>query len=298
MLYRPPRALGLLVGSVLTLWAVSTAVLLLSFGVRSEIGVVGFLAYAGATGAMLLAALFAYWSYGLATLSYELDRNALVVTYGLTEQVIPIGAIERLVPATEAGIPPVRGVTWWGCYIGSAHVDPIGQVLSYSTAQTPDQILYVITSERSYALTFEDPEDFARQVATRQELGPTAEVTHHVRHADFGLLSILGDRVAAGLAALAVAAGAIVWLQIALRYGSLPETIEVYFPPGQAPPLADFAGPAAILEVPQTATLVLIASLLAGVILHRWERVASRLVLAAAAALQAIFVAATAIAIA
>ena len=39
------------------------------------------------------------------------------------------------------------------------------------------------------------------------------------------------------------------------------------------------------------------AGLSAAVILHRWERVASRLVLGAAAFLQALFVAATAIAI-
>lgn len=297
MLYRPSRALGLLVGSVLALWATGVAILLFDFGVQSGIGVVGFLAYAGAAGAAVLAAMFGYWSYALWTLAYELDRNALVVTWGLAQQVIPLHAIDRLVPGTEVDDAPVRGVTWWGCYVGRAETEAFGPVLHYSTAHVPDQVLYVVAGQRTYALTVEDPANFARQVVIRQQLGPTAEVAHHARHIEFDMLSIIGDRVALWLAALAVAAGTAVWVQIALRYGSLPETFHASFPPGRAAPIGELAGPSSILEAPQAATAILVTGLIAAVILHRWERVASRLVLGTAAFLQALFVAATAIAI-
>jgi hypothetical protein len=298
MFYRPPRALGLLVGGVLTLWAASVAILLLNFGVRSELGVTGLLAYLGAGGAALLAALFAYWTYALATLAYALDRNGLIITWGATQQVIPLGAIERLVPGTAIGVPRVRGVTWWGCHVGRATIERIGTVLFYSTEQTPDQVLYVMTAERSYALTVEDPAGFAQQVLRRQELGPTAELTHHVRHSGPSLLGIWSDRTGLALAALAVAAGALVWLQVAARYGSLPETLELHFPPGQAPPLAGLAERSAILELPQTATVMLLGGLAIGVALHRWERIAGYLMFGVAATVQAVFFVATAIAIA
>ncbi len=297
MRYQPSRALGLLVGSVLALWAASIATLLLNFGVQSGIGIIGFLAYIGAAAAGVLAALFTYWSYALATLAYDLDRNALVVTWGLTQQVIPLDAIERLVPGTEVSETPVRGVTWWGCYVGRGESEAFGPVLFYSTAQFPEQVLYVVTTDRTYALTVEDPADFARQVVIRQELGPTASVTHQVRHAEFGLLSIIGDRMAVVLAVLAVAAGTAVWLQVALRYSSLPETFHAFFPPGREPPIGELGGPASILEAPQAATAVLVTGLIAGLVLHRWERVAARLVLGVSVALQALFIAATAIAI-
>ena len=65
MFYRPPRALGLLVGGGLTAWAAIIAIVLLNVGVRSELGFVGLLAYLGAAAAALLAGLFAYWSYAL-----------------------------------------------------------------------------------------------------------------------------------------------------------------------------------------------------------------------------------------
>ena len=297
MLYRPSRALGLLVGSVLALWAASVAVLLLNSGVQSGIGVAGFLAYVGAVGAAALAALFAYWSYALGTLAYALDRNALVVTWGLTQQVIPLDAIERLVPGTEVGAPSLRGLAWWGCYVGRAQTEAFGPVLFYSTAHVPEQVLYVGTSERTYALTVDDPADFAEQVVRRQELGPTAEVSHHARHADFGPLSIIGDRMAIALASLAVAVGTAVWLQIALRYGSLPETFHAQFPPTEASLVGELGGPASILALPQAATALLVFGLFAAVVLHHWERVASRLVLGTAAVLQAVFIVATAIAI-
>ncbi len=297
MRYRPSRALGLLVGSLLALWAASVAVLLLNFGVQSGIGLLAFLAYAGTIGAGVLAGLFAYWSYALATLAYDLDRNALVVRWGLTEQVIPLNAIERLVPGTAVEEAPVRGVSWWGCHVGRAETEVFGPVLVYSTAQVPEQVLYVGTAERTYGITVEDPVDFARQVMMRQELGPTAEVDHHVRHTYSDILSIIGDRAALALAALATAAGAAVWLQVAVRYGALPETFHASFPPGREAPIGELAGPSSILEVPQAATAILVTGLVAGLVLHRWERVASRLVLAACAAMQVLFIAATAIAI-
>ena len=137
MFYRPPRTLGLSVGGVLTLWATIVGIVLLLVGVRSELGFVGLLAYLGAGVALLLAGLFAFWSYSLATLSYALDRNGLVITWGPTQQVIPLGAIERLVPGTAIGVPRVRGVTWWGCHVGRATIERIGAVLFYSTGTDP-----------------------------------------------------------------------------------------------------------------------------------------------------------------
>ncbi len=297
MTYRPPRALGLLVGSVLTLWAVCVALLLLNYAAGAEFGLPGFLSWAGAAAALSLAALFAYWCYALATLAYQLDRNALIVTWGLTRQVIPLGAIHRLVPGEAVEFPRVRGVSWWGCHVGRATIDRIGPVLCYSTAQAPEQLLYVMTDERNYALAFEDRPAFAQQVQRRQDLGSTAELPHHVRRAGAARLGLWSDRPALALIALAVAAGALVWLQVALRYAGLPETFEVTFPPGSPPPITGLEGPPALLELPRTATLLLLGGLGLGAAAYPRERAAGRLLFAAAAAVQAIFAAGAAIAL-
>ena len=90
MYYQPPRALGLLVGTILSFWAAAVALALIDNGLTSEIGIPGMVSYAVAMAVAALALLFAYWTYGLATLSYALDRNGLIIAWGPTRQVIPL----------------------------------------------------------------------------------------------------------------------------------------------------------------------------------------------------------------
>ncbi len=297
MYYQPPRALGLLVGSVLTLWATGVAVLLFNYGLTSDIQIAAILAYAGAIASLGLALLFGYWTYALATLAYALDRNGLVITWGATRQVIPLQAIERLVPGTAVGVPHVRGVSWLGYHVGGAHIQRIGDVLFYSTHQTAEQVLYVMTTERNYAISVENPADFARHIQIRLDLGPTAEVTHHVERSAASLQSFWNDRVALALAGIALAAGAAMWAAVALRWAGLPQTLEVHFPPTQQLPLVEVVSRSAILELPRVATLMLAVNLVLGVAAHTWERVASYVLLVAAALVQVAFIAALEIAL-
>ena len=297
MYYQPPRALGLLVGAVITLWAAGVALVLFNNGFTSEIGLAGFLSYCGAAALAALAALFGYWTYALATLSYALDRNGLVISWGPTRQVIPLDAIERLVPGTSVGVPRVSGVSWWGHHVGSAHIERIGDVLFYSAHQAPEQVLYVMTSERNYAISVEHPAEFAQEIQTRQELGPTAEVTHHVERTGGAPEAFWSDRLGLALALLAILAGAVVWAQFALRFGDLPATLELHFPPTEPTPIVTVVSRDAILELPRTASLILGVNLLLGLGLHAWDRVAGYVMFIAATAVQVAFFAAFEIAL-
>lgn len=290
MHYQPPRALGLLVGILLALWSGSVAVLLANAGIATEGGLQIFVTFLGATIAGILAVLFAFWTYSLATIAYLLDRNGLVISWGPTRQIVPLRAIRRLVPASSVGVPRIRGVSWWGHHVGRGDVSQIGTVLFYSTHQTTDQVLYVITTERNYAISVDNPEEFAREVLRRQELGPTAEVVHHVERSGASLESFWADPRARWLAAAAVIGLALVWGQVAMRYGSLPSTLQLHFPVNN--PVVAPEGREAILELPRTATILLAANLVLGVILHSWDRMAGYVLFAAAVAVQAsIFVA-------
>ncbi len=290
MIYHPPRALGLLAGSVLTLWAAGVSLLLFNFAIGSEIGIATFIAYSAGFGAGGLATGFGYWTYGLTTLSYELDRNGLVINWGGTRQVVPLGAIERLVPGTSVGVPRVRGVSWLGYHVGRATIERIGEVLFYSTHQTPEQVLFVMTSERNYAISVGDPAGFAREIQVRQGLGPTAEVAHHVERRGATALGFWTDRIALALGALALLAGAAVWLLISVRYPSLPATLELTIPPASVSPLVEITTRDAILALPRIASVVLVVNLVGGIALHLWDRVASYVLLASGTAIQVGFI--------
>ena len=70
--------------------------------------------------AVALTVVFVYWTYSLATMSYALDRNGLVIAWGPVRQVVPLHSIERLVPGSAVGVPSVHGVSWWGHHVGNA----------------------------------------------------------------------------------------------------------------------------------------------------------------------------------
>lgn len=290
MFYQPQRSLGLLVGAVLTFWAAGIAILLFNYGLTSSIQLAAIGAYVGAVIVTVLALLFGYWWYALATLSYALDRNGLVITWGATRQVIPLQAIERLVPGTSVGVPRVRGVTWLGYHVGRAQIERIGEVLFYSTHQTPEQVLYVMTTERNYAISVDDPAEFARHIQIRLDLGPTAEVTHHVERQAASLQSFWNDRLALALTGVALVAGALVWGVVAMRWGGLPETLELHFPPTETLPLVEVVGRSALLELPRVASTILALNVVIGVALHAWERAAGYALLASATAIQIGFI--------
>jgi hypothetical protein len=298
MFYQPSRALGLLVGILLTFWTGAVGLVLLDNGLSSGIGLEGLLSYGLAAAAAGLAMLFGFWTYSLATLSYALDRNGLVIVWGPTRQVIPLGAIERLVPGTSVGVPRVSGISWWGHHIGRAHIDRIGEVLFYSTHQSPSQVLYVMTSERNYAISVADPAGFAQHIQLRQDMGPTAEITHHVERTGSTMQSFCDDKLAIGLVVAALLSGAAVWAQIALGYDDLPATLALHFPPTDVSPIITVVSRDAILELPRVASAVLVVNVVLGVLIHGWERIAGYVLLLVAIAIQITLMAAYAIAVA
>jgi len=287
----------MLVGGALTLWALAIAALIVSYAVGADFGFTVVLTVTGALAAAALASLFGYWTYALGTLSYALDRNGLVIHWGATRQVIPLSDIERLVPGTSVGVPAVRGVSWLGYHVGSATIDRIGNVLFYSTHQAPEQVLYVMTSERNYAISVTDPAGFARQVQIRQDLGPTARVTHHAQRLGSAAQAFWYDPTGRILVGVALVAAFVMWSIVGLRYPSLPAAFELQFPAYTDSSLVNVQTKDAILQLPRIATVLLIVNLLIGFVLHAWERVAGYVLFIAAAAVQLAFAAAVAIAV-
>jgi hypothetical protein len=154
-----------------------------------------------------------------------------------------------------------------------------------------------MTTERNYAISVEDPADFARHIQIRLDLGPTAEVTHHVERTGASLQSFWNDRAALALAGLALAAGAAVWAAVAVRWAGLPQTLELHFPPSEQVPLVEVVTRGAILELPRVASTMLAINLVIGIAVHTWERVAAYVLLIGAAAVQIAFIAALEIAL-
>jgi len=154
-----------------------------------------------------------------------------------------------------------------------------------------------VTSERNYAISVEDHADFARQVQIRQDLDPTARVTHHAQRLSSAAQAFWYDPVGRILVAAALFATFLMWVLVSLRYPDLPATLELHFPAYEDTGLVDIRTKDSILQLPRIATLILAINLALGFLLHSWERVAGYVLFLAATAIQLGFAAAIAIAL-
>jgi hypothetical protein len=256
-----------------------------------------FLAFATAFLLLILAAIFAYWTYACFAMSYALDEKGLSIRWGLIRQLIPLSRIERCVPGREARLLEIRGVNWWGYHVGRASVAGIGEVLFYSSHQSPWELIYVVTSSHSYAISPENSVRFTTELQRLQRSEAAAADEAPGQRAEHPLVATYPfwlDRYGQVLALIAVLANVALFGFIFAVYPGLADHLNLAFPPlGQT----EIRPRREVLQIPATALALLVVSLAAGLAVHRWERAASYLLLAGAILLQSLFLIAAAIAV-
>lgn len=286
MVYRPPRATGILFSAVLGLWAGLFTVLLAVRALTLPVSLDAFLAWCGAGFFALLTALFVYWTYCVASLRYIVDRDALAIQWGLIRQLVPLQAIERLIPGRNVEEPSISGLNGPGVHVGRGRVQRVGETVFYSTHHRPDQLLYVVTPQRSYGLTIEDAAGFAAAIQDRQG-GELLRPRQSPWRSAIGAQGFWSDPWAYLLIALALAAGLSVAGFITWRYPLLPDTMEIPFPT-----LGDIirVGPrGVVLQIALTALAVTGINIVVGLLIHRLERMAAYLLWGAAIGVQGLF---------
>jgi len=300
--YRPARFVGTATGAVLVGVAVLLAALLLAFAGPWAISAAKFLAFVAALALLALAALFAYWTWACLTLSYALDEKGLSIRWGLVRQFVPLGQIERFVPGREARLPNIRGVNWWAYHVGQASVEGLGEVLFYSTHQSPWEPIYVVTPSRSYAISPENSVRFTMELQRLKKQEPAPEARpplaeapkQRAEHLALAMYPFWLDRYDRALALIAVLANVALFGFVFGVYPGLADKLNLAFPP-LGP--AELRPKRELLQIPLTALALLAVSLAAGLAVHKWERAVSYLLLSGAIFLQGLFWVAAAIAI-
>ena len=137
-----------------------------------------FLFVVGAIGLLALGAWIIYQSTQLSSISYSLDRNAFVIRWGQTREVVPMGDVQRILAGHDVreGLRflrlPLPG--WW---FGAARHPALGRLRMYATTPLDQQVI-VVTPECSYAISPYDAEAFLDAFRTRLEMRPTQNVSH------------------------------------------------------------------------------------------------------------------------
>jgi len=222
-----------------------------------------------------LLGLIGYWLYGLARSGYSLDRNALVIRWGLTEQIIPTNQIERVLAGDEIeGRIRFIGGLWPGHYVGYGEVPAVGSALFYATVSPRHQI-YIVTPGLTYGISPTDRDAFLESLHKRLQMGPTQLVEQSSRRPGFLEWALWQDRL--GLALLAGGFLAVLALTglLCFRFPTLPRFVPLHFDAMGNP---DRLGrQAQIFILPLIGLLAMLLNGALGVLTYRRQRVASYL---------------------
>lgn len=267
------RGFGVGIGSMTLITVVNAA--LIGIAASQPITFGTFIVGVSVLFGLLLVGLIAYWVYGLAGGSYLLDRNALIIQWGPSKQVIPTNDIERVFTGDEIeGDIRFYGGGWPGHWVGYGEIADVGETLFYAT-QPPRKQIFVTTPGLVYGISPADREAFLESLQTRVQMGPTQAMEPSSTRPPILEWPIWRDGL--GLALLGVGGLAFAGLVgfLCFRFQGLPFLIPLHFGASGSP---DRLGPRGeIFLVPLIGLLTWLTNGVLGSLLYRRERVASYL---------------------
>lgn len=223
----------------------------------------------------VLVLLIGYWVYGLASARYLVDRSALIIRWGPSEQVIPTSVIGRVFTGDEVeGVVRFRGGAWPGHWVGYGEIPDLGRALFYATAP-PGKQVFVSTPGFTYGISPADREGFLESLRKRLQTSPTRATERYSRRPGFMDWPIWHDWL--GLALLGSGSLALIGLigLLCYRFPSLPLLLPLHFSASGA---VDRLGPRVeIFIIPLIGLLTLAGNGAFGGLLYRHERIAGYL---------------------
>ncbi len=223
---------------------------------------------------LVLLGLAISWTVIALRLRYFLNRNGLVIHWGLAEQLIPLESIQKIIPGKDLPVLPSGGINLAGLRLGSTEIPEFGRLRFYTTTTLANSLLVVIP-DQAFVVSPSRPDSFLKAWQVRQPLGPTQSWTAEARRRWPPSGSVLADPLLAWLLGLAFLACLALLGYLATILPELPPSLPIHFNAfGRADRIADKT---ALLTLPAAGGLVLLVNALLGSIIYRWEKVTSYL---------------------
>jgi hypothetical protein len=273
--FKADRWIGIASGAALMLLNIVIAGALALVISQKGVSLLSFLLSLGIMALLFLLALLGYWLYGLLWSSFHVDRNALIIRWGATAQVVPMASITGVLSGQDAkSITYFRGARWPGMRVGYGEIEEIGPTLFFSTGPLQRQVI-LTTETLAYALSPDDPGSFIEATRQRLSMGPTQNVEQASRQPEFLAWSFWGDRLGLSLLLISLALLLLLFGYISARYGSLAELQPLHFDAAGQPDR--WGTRAQVFTLPFIGLLALIANGGLGFLLYERERTASYL---------------------
>jgi hypothetical protein len=219
--------------------------------------------------------LFSYWLYGLLWSSFRVDRNALVIRWGATTQVVPMESVTAVLSGDQVKrITRYRGPLWPGLRVGYGEIEEIGPTLFFATGSLQRQVI-LTTPALAYALSPADQTAFLEALRHRLSMGPTQSVEQVSQPPALLTWGLWSDRPGLVLLASALALLLALFGLISSRYSSLADLQPLHFDSAGQPDR--WGTRAQVFTLPFIGLLALIANGGLGVLLYDREQAAAYL---------------------
>ena len=286
MVWKPTKALGLVTGLVILLTIISIGNALFQSIARQDVGMGLYLTVLLLVLSLALLGLWGYWYYDLITLRYHLDRNALTIVCGTSRQVVPIKAIQRIVPGDTLEVSRrFHGIGWPGYMRGHAEVRGQGRLTIHSTEPLERQVI-IVTAQQCYGISPKDPQRFLADYAMRRALGPMAKVNQGLEYRPVIAWPVWRDWRFWLVSILVCMADIVLFGLVVNRYAILPERMPLHR--NALGEVDRIASKAWLFVMPGIGVLVLGINTALGAILHRRERLGAYLLIGIACGVQVI----------
>ena len=292
--FRPPRALGVIVGGAFTVWAAFIALVAGVLAGGAAVEPTTFLAWVVVALFAGVALLFGWWTLGVARLAYQIDDDALRIRWAGGEVIVPVVDIQRVVPGRTVGEESVTGLNWWGCHIGRGVASSLGPTLFFATHNRPDDNVFVVTPGRTYGLTVPDQVAFAEACSRRLIVGFEPGEPQRAEPRGFSVLPLWRDRDVWFVFSLVLVALGVLGGYLFTQYPDLPALIQIDFP--RSTGIVRVGDRSELLPIGAVGGGIVAVNLALGFILHARERAAGLWLLASAALIQAVLLGAAIVA--
>ncbi len=170
--FLPRRNLGILLHAGLLLLALGMVALSLSWLIRLPFGGIYVLALLAAFSSFLPVPFLLYRLYALYRATYLLERDRLVIRWGLRQEEIPLSEVEWLRSAAEL-VPPLRLPRWAlpGSVLGVRRHPDLGPVEFLAAERDPRRLLLLGTSRHVFVISPADLQGFVQTFARLMEMG-------------------------------------------------------------------------------------------------------------------------------
>jgi hypothetical protein len=233
---------------------------------------------------LLLAGVLIYRIGCAFTLSYQLDRNGLYISWLGNRAVVPLDQIQSVdVGVKDTRLPLIRGLAYYHGQGRTAN----GKRLHLFATQPPERCLVIYTTEDAYAISPEDHEAFVQDLEQRRNLGATKVLTPSFEPSRMFLYVFWNDSTVRRLLLVAFVLNLLVLGILMARYPALEPMLRMRFDP--AGQVADLRPRHQVLFLPLAAFGLTLVNIILGILVYRRQQLGARLLQGASVIVQILF---------